>query len=74
VFRGDVILVGLLLAVPVLFMGAQGSLTFEETGIRVLLCLVASAVGLGVLRAAAKPLPPLPDFADGPDEAAAPRS
>ena len=39
--RGDVVLVGLLLSVPVLAMGLRGDFSAEEVAVRVLWCLAA---------------------------------
>jgi hypothetical protein len=53
--RGDVVLVGLLLSVPVLAMGLRGDFSAEEVVIRVLWCLAAGWGVVTVLRLASTP-------------------
>jgi hypothetical protein len=57
-FRWDVLLVGFVLAVPVVALGLRGDLSPEETMTRVLWCLVAGWAVVAVLRlAVASPAP-----------------
>ncbi|HET6392221.1 MAG TPA: hypothetical protein VFG13_05330 [Blastococcus sp.] len=56
--RWDVLLVGFVLAVPVVALGLRGDLSPEETMTRVLWCLVAGWAVVAVLRLAAAPPPP----------------
>ncbi len=53
--RWDVLLVGFLLAVPVLALGLRGDLTAEEVAVRVLWCLAAGWGAVAVLRLASVP-------------------
>ena len=53
--RGDVVLVGLLLSVPVLAMGLRGDFSAEEVAVRVLWCLAAGWGVVTVLRLASTP-------------------
>jgi hypothetical protein len=53
--RWDVLLVGFLLALPVLALGLRGDLSTEEMMTRVLWCLGAGWAGVAVLRLAATP-------------------
>ena len=55
--RGDVVLVGLLLSVPVLAMGLRGDFSAEEVAVRVLWCLAAGWGVVTVLRLASTPRP-----------------
>jgi hypothetical protein len=57
--RWDVLLVGFVLALPVLALGLRGDLSTEEMLIRVLWCLGAGWVVVAVLRFATTP-PPAP--------------
>jgi hypothetical protein len=54
-FRWDVLLVGFVLAVPVVALGLRGDLSLEETMTRVLWCLAAGWAVVAVLRLAAAP-------------------
>ena len=56
--RWDVLLVGFVLAVPVLALGMRGDLPVEEMMTRVLYCLLAGWVVVGVLRFATTPSKP----------------
>ena len=56
-FRWDVLLVGFVLALPVLGLGLRGDLTVEEMMTRVLWCLGAGWAVVAVLRLAAAPRP-----------------
>ena len=55
--RWDVLLVGFVLALPVLALGLRGDLSTEEMMTRVLWCLGAGWVVVGVLRFATTPPP-----------------
>ncbi len=57
-FRWDVLLVGFVLAVPVLALGLRGDLSPEETMTRVLWCLGAGWAAVAVLRLAFTPRTP----------------
>ena len=65
-FRWDVLLVGFVLAVPVLALGLRGDLTTEEMMTRLLWCLGAGWGAVALLRSAftpripAKPAPRAP--------------
>jgi hypothetical protein len=63
--RWDVLLVGFVLALPVLALGLRGDLSTEEMMTRVLWCLGAGWVVVGVLRAATTP-PPAPKRSKAP--------
>jgi hypothetical protein len=56
-FRWDVLLVGFVLALPVLALGLRGDLSTEEMLTRVLWCLGAGYVVVAVLRFATTPPP-----------------
>jgi hypothetical protein len=58
--RWDVLLVGFVLAVPVLALGLRGDLTPEETMNRVLWCLGAGWAAVALIRWAATPRRPAP--------------
>jgi hypothetical protein len=53
--RWDVLLVGFVLALPVLALGLRGDLTTEEMMTRVLWCLGAGWAAVAVLRLASTP-------------------
>jgi hypothetical protein len=53
--RWDVLLVGFLLALPVLALGLRGDLSTEEMMTRVLWCLGAGWAAVAVLRLASRP-------------------
>jgi hypothetical protein len=55
--RWDVLLVGFVLAVPVLGLGLRGDLSVEEMMTRLLWCLLAGWIVVGVLRFATAPRP-----------------
>jgi hypothetical protein len=59
-FRWDVLLVGLVLAVPVLALGMRGDLTTEEMVTRLPWCLAAGWAVVGLLRFASAPRTPAP--------------
>ena len=63
--RWDVLLVGFVLAVPVLALGLRGDLSAEEMMIRVLWCLLAGWIVVGLLRFATAPRTPV--VQPGPD-------
>jgi hypothetical protein len=55
--RWDVLLVGFVLALPVLALGLRGDLSTEEMMTRVLWCLGAGWAAVAVLRIATSPRP-----------------
>ena len=57
--RWDVLLVGFVLAVPVLALGLRGDLSPEDTMTRVLWCLAAGWAVVAVLRLATAPPAPV---------------
>ena len=57
-FRWDVLLVGFVLAVPVLALGLRGDFTTEETVNRLPWCLLAGWAAVALLRAVATPPKP----------------
>jgi hypothetical protein len=57
-FRWDVVLVGLVLAVPVLALGMRGDLTTEEVVTRLPWCLAAGWAVVALLRYASAPRTP----------------
>jgi hypothetical protein len=57
--RWDVLLVGFVLALPVLALGLRGDLTLEETMTRLPWCLAAGWGAVALLRYASTP-PPAP--------------
>ncbi|MGY1723129.1 hypothetical protein [Blastococcus sp. SYSU DS0533] len=59
-FRWDVLLVGFVLAVPVLALGLRGDLTTEEMVGRLPWCLLAGWVVVALVRAVAAPPKPAP--------------
>jgi hypothetical protein len=73
--RWDVLLVGFVLAVPVLGLGLRGDLSVEEMMTRLLWCLLAGWIVVAVLRFATAPRPGGPAAkapgAEGPPEATA---
>ncbi len=56
--RGDVLLTGFVLAVPVFLLGLRGELTAQEVVHRLLWCLAAGWVVVAVVRFASTPPPP----------------
>ena len=58
--RWDVLLVGFVLALPVLALGLRGDLSTEEMMMRVLWCLGAGWAVVAVLRFASTPRPSAP--------------
>jgi hypothetical protein len=72
--RWDVLLVGFVLAVPVLALGLRGDLSTEEMMTRVLWCLGAGWAVVALLRLALAPRPsePASKGAEEPAEAAGP--
>ena len=56
-FRWDVLLVGFVLALPVLALGLRGDLSIDEMMTRVLWCLGAGWVVVTVFRLAVTPAP-----------------
>ena len=69
-FRGDVVLTGFVLAVPVLLLGLRGDFTVEEVISRLLWCLAAGWAAVAVLRLATTP-PPAPKKSPRPKAPAA---
>jgi hypothetical protein len=65
--RWDVLLVGLLLALPVLALGLRGDLTTEEVVTRLPWCLAAGWGVVAVLRFAGTPRTPAKGSAAGRD-------
>ena len=59
-FRWDVLLVGFVLAVPVLALGVRGDFTTEEMVSRLPWCLAAGWAVVALLRAVATPPKPAP--------------
>lgn len=59
--RWDVLLVGFVLALPVLALGLRGDLSTEEMMTRVLWCLGAGWAVVAVLRTASTPRPAAPE-------------
>ncbi|CCG01773.1 hypothetical protein [Blastococcus saxobsidens] len=59
-FRWDVLLVGFVLAVPVLALGLRGDFTTEEVVSRLPWCLAAGWAVVALLRAVATPPKPAP--------------
>jgi hypothetical protein len=57
--RWDVLLVGFVLAVPVLALGLRGDLSAEEMMTRVLWCLLAGWIVVALLRFATAPRTPV---------------
>jgi hypothetical protein len=62
--RWDVLLVGFVLALPVLALGLRGDLSTEEMMMRVLWCLGAGWAVVAVLRIAGTPRPSEPSGKD----------
>ncbi len=58
--RWDVLLVGFVLALPVLALGVRGDLTAEEVTTRLLWCLAAGWAAVALLRLASTPPKPAP--------------
>jgi hypothetical protein len=57
--RWDVLLVGFVLALPVLALGLRGDLSTEEMMIRLLWCLGAGWIAVALLRYASTPRTPV---------------
>ncbi|WP_369130022.1 hypothetical protein [Modestobacter roseus] len=71
--RKDVLVTGFVLAIPVLVLGFRGDLTTDEVLIRVLWCLGAGWVAVGLVVWAATPARrPAPEPASAPAPAPAP--
>ena len=71
-FRGDVVLTGFVLAVPVLLLGLRGDFTAHEVVTRMLWCLAAGWAAVAVVRfASTPPAPPKAPVGDvgTPDDA-----
>jgi len=69
-FRGDVVLTGFVLAVPVFLLALRGDFTAEDVISRLLWCLAAGWAAVAVVRFAATP-PPAPKKAPQPKAPAA---
>ena len=72
-FRWDVLLVGFVLAVPVLALGLRGDLSTEEVMTRLLWCLGAGWGAVALLRSAFTPRTPMKP-APRPRVSASPRA
>jgi hypothetical protein len=68
--RRDVVLTGLVLAIPVVLLGMRGDLTAHEVVIRVVWCLVAGWAVVAVIRLASTPPAPKKPVRDAEDTAA----
>jgi hypothetical protein len=73
-FRWDVLLVGFVLALPVLALGMRGDLSTEEMMVRLPWCLGAGWGVVALLRYASTPRTPAPTGKPAARPAAAPRS
>lgn len=56
-FRRDVVVTGFVLAIPVFLLGLRGDFSFDDVTIRLLWCLGAAWVAVGLLRWATTPPP-----------------
>jgi hypothetical protein len=64
-FRGDVVMTGFVLAIPVLLLGLRGDFTAHEVVTRLLWCLAAGWGAVAVVRyASTPPAPPRKARAD----------
>ena len=73
-FRGDVLMTGFVLAIPVLLLGLRGDFTAHEVVTRMLWCLAAGWAAVAVVRFASTPPPPIKapaEDAGAPADAAA---
>jgi hypothetical protein len=57
-FRGDVVVTGFVLAIPVLLLGMRGDFTAQEVVTRLLWCLAAGWAAVAVVRVASTPPAP----------------
>jgi hypothetical protein len=58
-FRGDVVVTGFVLAIPVLLLGLRGDFTAHEVVTRLLWCLAAGWAAVALVRfASTPPVPP----------------
>lgn len=57
-FRRDVVVTGFVLAIPVFLLGLRGDLSVDDVTIRLLWCLGAGWVVVGLVRWASTPFPP----------------
>ena len=57
--RGDVVMTGFVLAIPVLLLGLRGDFTAHEVVTRLLWCLAAGWAVVALLRWATAPPPPV---------------
>ena len=74
--RGDVLLTGFVLAIPVLLLAMRGDFTANDVVTRLLWCLGAGWAAVTVVRLASTPPPPKksPATAPEPDEGQVPAS
>jgi len=70
--RGDVLVTGFVLAVPVLALGLRGELSAEEVVTRLLWCLAAGWAAVTVLRFASTPRGPVVPARPAAEPAAGP--
>ncbi|MCZ2817804.1 hypothetical protein [Modestobacter sp. VKM Ac-2984] len=56
-FRGDVVVTGFVLAIPVFLLGLRGDFSVDDVTTRLLWCLGAAWVAVGLLRWASTPFP-----------------
>ena len=68
-FRGDVLLTGFVLAIPVFLLGLRGDFTADEVLTRLLWCLAAGWAVVAVVRFASTP--PVPKKAPADESTAA---
>jgi hypothetical protein len=69
-FRGDVVVTGFLLAIPVFLLAMRGEFTADEVITRLLWCLGAGWVAVALVRWASTPPPaPRTSASDVPDAA-----
>ncbi len=57
-FRGDVVLTGFVLAIPVFLLGMRGEFTADEVVTRLLWCLAAGWAAVALIRFASTPPAP----------------
>ncbi|MCZ2804152.1 hypothetical protein O2W18_03455 [Modestobacter sp. VKM Ac-2983] len=71
-FRRDVVVTGFVLAIPVFLLGLRGDFSFDDVTVRLLWCLGAAWVAVGLLRWASTPFPTRPSRTAPEDQPAAP--
>jgi hypothetical protein len=64
-FRRDVVLIGFVLAVPVLVLGVRGDLTADEVVVRLAWCLAAGYAAVALIKFAGTPRHPSPAHRSG---------